>query len=119
MIDNLSVVHQKYKDKDPRTIPYLYPETINIVAYAKNVQAYSLFATLDVAEQIAKRFGHLLVHSKCMHWSRIKKYVSRRVRVGRRTYYILKPSEMTDLEIQKLKTYVDELQNSSIYDHKS
>lgn len=118
-IKDLSVVHHKYKEKDPRTLPYLFPDSLNIVSYAKNVQVYTLFNTLDVAENIAKRFNHILIPSKCMHWNRIKQYQDRKIRIGRRNFYLMQPEEMTELEKEKFLMYIEDLQQSSIYDHRS
>ncbi|WP_017472792.1 hypothetical protein [Amphibacillus jilinensis] len=108
-LNTITLVPNHYKDKDPRTLPYLYPETINIVAYAKKVQVFSFYQTLEVAEDLAKRSGFLLLPYSCMHWQRAKQYgVDRKVKIGRKSFFMLKPNELTLGERAKLKDYIIE-----------
>jgi|SRR5690625_122408 len=117
---DISIVHKRYKEKDPRTLPFLYPERINIVAYAKRVQIFSFFYTLEVAENLVKKLGFILLPWSCMHWERVKEYGSdRRVKIGRRSFFMMKPSELTKREREKLIEYVEDLNNRSIYDNRS
>lgn len=108
-LNNITLVPNDYKDKDPRTLPFLYPETLNIVAYAKKVQVFSFYQTLEVAEDLARRSGFLLLPYKCMHWQRAKHYaVDRKVKIGRKSFFMLKPNELTPGEKDKLKDYIVE-----------
>ncbi|SEO80038.1 hypothetical protein SAMN04488134_11346 [Amphibacillus marinus] len=108
-LSNLSLVPRDYKKKDPRTLPYLYPETLNIVAYAKKVQAFSYYQTLEVAEDLARRNGFLLLPYSCMHWQRAKNYgVDRKVKIGRKSFFMLRPHELTKGELNKLRDYLIE-----------
>lgn len=114
--NEISVVHKRYKETDPRTLPFLYPDSINIVYYSKKVQVFSFFYTLEVAENLVKKLGYILLPWKCMHWERVKEYgEDRRVKIGRRSFFMMKMEELTPTEKEKLKIYIEELNNSSIY----
>lgn len=104
---NQSLVPPNYKDKDPRTLPYLYPETLNIVAYAKAVQTFSFYQTLEVAEDMAKKQGYILLPWSCIHWQRAKKFgPDRKVKIGRKSFFMLSEKEMTKGEKKKLQEYM-------------
>lgn len=105
----ISLVPKNYKKKDPRTLPYLYPDSINIVSYAKSVQRFSFYQTLEVAEDLARRQGFILLPWSCMHWERAKNYgYDRKVKIGRKSFFMMKPSELTKTEIRKLNNYIEE-----------
>lgn len=109
-LENISIVPKNYKDKDPRTLPFLYPKTINIVSYAKSVQAFSFFQTLEVAEDLANRQGYLLLPWSCIHWERAKKYGSeRKVKIGRKSFFMLRVDELTKGEKAKLEQYIKDI----------
>jgi len=109
-IKKYSIIPKNYKDKDPRTLPFLYPKTINIVAYAKKVQAFSFYQTLEVAEDLANRQGYILLPWSCMHWERAKRFgVDRKVKIGRKSFFMMKVDELTPGEMKKLERYIDDL----------
>lgn len=109
-LEKISLVPSNYKDKDPRTLPFLYPESINIVAYAKKVQAFSFYQTLEVAEDLAKRQGYILLPWSCIHWQRAKKFgTDRKVKIGRKSFFMMKPSELTKGERSKLLIILEEV----------
>lgn len=109
-LEKISVVPKNFKDKDPRTLPFLYPKTINIVAYAKSVQTFSFYQTLEVAEDLAKRQGFILLPWSCIHWERAKRFgEQRRVKVGRNTFFMMKIDELTNGEKKKLQLYISDL----------
>lgn len=98
-----SLVPKNYKDKDPRTLPYLYPESINLVSYAKQVQTFSFYQTLEVAEDLARRQGYILLPWSCIHWQRAKKFgPDRKIKIGRKSFFMMKPDELTKGEKNKL-----------------
>lgn len=108
-IKNISLVPKNYKDKDPRPLTYLNPTTVNIVVYTKKVQQFNYYQLLDLAEDLAKRQGFILLPYQCMHWQRAKEYGSdRKVKVGRKSFFMMKPSELTKNEKIKLIDYVNE-----------
>ena len=108
-VNKVSVVKQNYNEKDPRKLAYLYP-SINIVVYAKKVQEFCFYQSLDVAEDLANRQGYLLLPYSCMHWTRAKNYADdRKVKIGRKSFFMMKPHELTKNEINKLYDYIWEV----------
>lgn len=109
-LKKFSLVPRNYKKKDPRTLPYLFPETLNIVAYAKKVQLFSFYQTLEVAEDLAKRQGFILLPWSCIHWQRAKNYgIDRKIKIGRKSFFLMKPDELTKGEKRKLEQYISEI----------
>lgn len=99
-----------YKGKDPRTLAYLYPTSLNIVAYAKKMQEFSFYQSLAIAEDLAKKTGFILLPWGCIHWQRAKAFgVDRKVKIGRNSYFLMKPDELTKKEKEKLETYLQEI----------
>ncbi|KAF0994414.1 hypothetical protein V2J23_00790 [Geobacillus thermoleovorans] len=105
---NYSLVPEHYKDKDPRTLLYHFP-SIPVVKFAKITQRFYFFKQLEVAQDIANRLGYILVPSVCMHWERVKTFADRRVRIGRNSFFMMRPNELTELEHRKLQDYLDEI----------
>ncbi|WP_017473875.1 hypothetical protein [Amphibacillus jilinensis] len=111
-LENVSLVPKNYKEKDPRPLTYLNPTTINIVSYTKSVNTFNYYQLLDLAEDLAKRQGFILLPWSCIHWNRAKLYSKdRKVKVGRKTFFMMKPGELTKLEEQKLLDYIDGVSN--------
>src|SRR5690625_3772544 len=109
-LQQFSLVPKNYKDKDPRTLPYLYPESLNIVSYAKKVQTFSFYQTLEVAEDLAQRQGFILLPWSCIHWERAKILgPDRKIKIGRRSFFLMKPHELTKNEKRKLEQLIEEL----------
>lgn len=105
-LKGFSLVPEKYKDKskDPRTLLYLYPGSINLVAYAKKMQTFSFYQALYVAEDLAHRQGYILLPFDCIHWERAKKFgVDRRVKIGRKSFFLMRLKELTKTEKIKLE----------------
>lgn len=109
-LDDFTLIPEKYKEKDPRALLYLYPNSLNIVAYAKKMQKFSFYQALEVAEDLAKRQGYILLPFSCIHWERAKKYgVDRRVKIGRKSFFLMKITELTKTEKEKLRLHLDDL----------
>lgn len=109
-IGDYSLVPERYRDKDPRSLLYLYPTSINIVAYAKKMQRFSFYQALEVAEDLAKRQGYILLPYSCIHWERAKKFGGeRRVKIGRNSFYLMRESELTKREKEKLISHLEDL----------
>lgn len=107
-----SLVPDDYKTKDPRMLAYLYPESIikneqSFVIYNKKMSQFIYYHSLDVAENMARIMGYILVPSSCVHWRRAKELNDRRVHVGRKVFYLVKDSELTKNEQKKLMDHVD------------
>lgn len=109
-IDDFTLVPSDYKKKDPRPLLYLYQNTINIVAYAKRMQQFSYYQTLEVAEDLAKRQGFILLPWDCINWRRARDLAAdRKVKIGRHAFYMLRIRELTKNERQKLEDYLLQL----------
>lgn len=107
-----SLIPPKYKEKskDPRALLYLYPESVNLVAYAKKMQTFAFYQALEVAESMANRQEFILLPYKCIHWERAKKFgLERRVKIGSNSFYLMRLSELTKTEKSKLIDYVSEV----------
>lgn len=112
-VEDFTLIPEKYRDKskDPRALLYLYPSTVNIVAYAKKLQQHAFYQALDVAEDMAKRQGFILLPYSCIHWERAKKYgTDRRVKIGRKSFFMMKLTELTKNEMDKLQAHLSDLQ---------
>ena len=109
-IEDFSLIPKGYKNKDPRPLLYLYPNSINIVSYAKKMQEFSFYQSLTVAEDLAKRQGFILLPWDCIHWQRAKNFgVDRKVKIGRKSFFLMKITELTKKELSKLEIYIKEL----------
>lgn len=104
-----SLIPRNYKKVDPRPLIYLYPTQVNLVAYAKKVQKFSFYQALEVAQDLANRQGYILLPYNCMHWERARDYAAdRKIKIGRKSYFMMKLDELTKTEKQKLDTFIDE-----------
>jgi hypothetical protein len=104
-----SLVPERYKERDPRALIYLYPTSLNVVAYAKRMQEFAFYQALEVAEDIAHKQGYILLPWSCIHWKRAKNFgADRKVKIGRNSYFLMKPSELTESEKTKLELYIYE-----------
>lgn len=109
-LEAISLIPSNYKSKDPRPLLYLYPNSINVVAYAKKMQEFSFYQALEVAEDLAKRQGYILLPWECIHWQRARNYgADRKIKIGRKSFFLMKPHELTKTEKIKLKTYLNAL----------
>lgn len=112
-LQDFTLIPENYKKKDPRAWLYLYPNTVNIVTYAKKMQDFSFYQALEVTEDFAKRMGYILVPWGCIHWQRQTALGNeRKIKIGRKSFYYLKPSELTKVEREKLQKYLEEFKNS-------
>jgi hypothetical protein len=109
-VDEFSLVPKGYREKDPRPFAWLYPKSINIVSYAKSMQKFAFYQALEVAEDLAKRQGFILLPWSCIHWQRAQSFgIDRKVKIGRKSYFLMKPHELTKSETMKLEKYLEEL----------
>lgn len=109
-LDQISLIPKGYKNKDPRSLLYLYPNSVNIVAYAKKMQQFSFYQSLEIAEDLAKRQGFILLPWECIHWQRAKAFgVDRKVKIGRKSFFLMKVNELTKNERSKLENYLNEI----------
>jgi hypothetical protein len=109
-VNEFSLVPKGYREKDPRPFAWLYPKSINIVSYAKSMQKFAFYQALEVAEDLAKRQGFILLPWSCIHWQRAQSFgIDRKVKIGRKSYFLMKPHELTKSETMKLEKYLEEL----------
>lgn len=103
-----TLVPNKYREHDPRSLLYHNP-SIPIVKYAKLMQEFCFHQGLEIAEKMAHRQDCVLVPYGCVHWQRAKNYgEKRKIKVGRNSFFILRPSELTRTEVKKIEHYIDE-----------
>ncbi|WP_037580981.1 hypothetical protein [Sporolactobacillus terrae] len=113
-LEDFTLIPPDYKKKDPRPLLYLYHDTINVVAYAKKMQKFAYYQTLEVAEDLAKRQGFILLPWDCIHWQRAQAVAAdRKIKIGRRAFYLMKISELTKREAQKLENYLMQLKEGA------
>lgn len=109
-----SIIPKNFKLKDPRPLIYLYPEKVNLVAYAKQVQKFSFYQSLKVAEDLANRQGYLLLPWSCMHWERAKEFgPDRKIKIGRKSFFMMRENELTKTEKRKLDLYLEEINDDN------
>ena len=109
-LEDFTLIPKNYKKKDPRSLLYLYPTSINIVAYAKKMQQFSFYQSLEIAEDLAKRQGFILLPWECIHWQRAKSFgVDRKIKIGRKSFFLMKINELTKTERLKLENYLQEI----------
>ncbi|WP_445505737.1 hypothetical protein [Niallia sp. 03091] len=113
-LNNFSLIPKDYKKADPRGLLYLYPNSINIVAYARKMQLFSYYQSLEVAESLAKRQGFILLPWSCIHWKRAKKLGhDRKIKIGRNSFFLIKVDELTKKEEMKLQYYLEEMNHDA------
>jgi hypothetical protein len=113
-VQEFSLVPKGYKNKDPRPFAYLYTKSINIVSYAKSMQKFAFYQALEVAEDLAKKQGFILLPWSCIHWQRAQSFgIDRKVKIGRKSFFLMKPNELTKGETMKLEKYLEELHAAS------
>lgn len=113
-IQEFTLIPSNYKKNDPRSLLYLYPTSVNIVAYAKKMQDFCFYQALEVAETMAKRQGFILLPFSCIHWERAKQFgPDRKIKIGRKSFFLMKIQELTKKEYEKLEIHLDELKEHS------
>lgn len=105
---SLSIVPNHKVSKQPYNIPYHNPH-FPLVKYNKIITDYFFWKQVQVAEEMAKMNGFLLVPSICLSWKRVKKFSAYMVPIGRKTFYQIKPADLTEGEKKKFLDYVSML----------
>ena len=74
------------------------------------MQEFTFYQSLEAAETVAHNLGYILIPWDCIHWGRAQKIATeRKVKIGRKSFYMLKVCEMTKREAMKLERYIEEL----------
>lgn len=107
-----SVVPQKYKDNDPRSLLYQFP-SMNKFKYAKLMQKFSFYKSVEVAESVANSMGYSLIPACCLHWKRKQALTDdeMKVKVGRNSFFLMKPGDLSKREKEKLQQYLAEVES--------
>lgn len=109
-LDDFTLLPGDWKNKDPRGLPVLYKTSLNVVSFCKQMQKFSFYQALQVAEDMAKKQGFILLPHSCIHWERAKKYgEERKVKIGRKSFFLMKISELTEKEMEKLQAHLEDL----------
>lgn len=113
-VEEFTLIPSSYKKNDPRSLLYLYPTTVNIVAYAKKMQQFCFYQALEVAEDLAKRQGYILLPFNCIHWERAKQFgPDRKIKIGRKSFFLMRIQELTKKEMTKLENHLAEIQENA------
>lgn len=78
------------------------------------MQEFSFYQALEVAENIANNFGYILVPSSCIHWARKQMFsdMNRRVKIGKKAFFMLKINELNKNETIKLEGYIKQTEEA-------
>ena len=111
ILQQFTLVPTDYKDKDPRQLAFHYKSQIvqserALITYNKYISKFLYYHSLQAAEQVAKTFGYILLPAECLHWRRATALSSRRVYVGRKSFYTLQPDEIQKTEKMKLLRFL-------------
>lgn len=111
MQSTYSLTNPKFRDRDPRSLPYYFPGRLNGVAYAKSMTAFFNNLLLEQLEQTARSLDFVVVPHDLINWSRRKKFdgLDKRYKIGQKTYFLLDPKKLTKTEVKKLQDYIADL----------
>jgi hypothetical protein len=103
-----SIVPER-KIKDPRQLLFHFP-SMPVQVYAQLIAEFHSDQMLKMAEQIAHSLGFNLVPYSCLHW-KVRRNIAaeRKVKIGRCSYFMLKPSEMPQRSLEKFQEYLEEI----------
>lgn len=95
--------------RDPRQLLFHYP-SIPVVRYAQMAANFYQDQMLRLAEELAARQGFQLVPRICLSWRKKQEIAAeRQVQIGKYSYYMVRPDELSRSEKEKLQAYIDEL----------
>lgn len=115
-----SIVPPNFKDKDPRGLARLFPNMIrndnqSFVGFIKKMQVFDFYNSLSRFEEYAHVNGFILFPGSIMHWRRRNGFgIERRVRVGSKSFYLVREHELTEGEKKKLQDYIKEVRRVRI-----
>lgn len=105
------VPQDHYEKRNPMALPFLYPTTLNLTSYNRQLQQYTNNQMLDQLQRVAKQFNAFVVPASVLHWRRRKKFTAegKRHRISNNAYFVLQVRDMTAAERAKLKEYAEEI----------
>ncbi|MED2258277.1 hypothetical protein ABEO98_21655 [Brevibacillus parabrevis] len=96
--------------RDPRQLLFHYP-SIPVVRYSQMAADFYQDQMLRMAEELAARQGFILVPACCLSWRKKQEIAAeRQVSIGKHSYYMMRRDEMTKRAQEKLKAYIEQLQ---------
>lgn len=116
----LSIVPPNFKDKDPRGLAMLYPNSIrndnqSFIGFIKKMQVFDFYNSLNMFEEYARANNFILLPASIMHWRRREGFgQERRVRVGRKSFYLVREYEMTEGEKEKLLDFIEDVRRERL-----
>lgn len=96
----LRLVNPNKLKKDPRKLPYLYPN-MSVYRYKDQTEEFYRLYVLHLIEKMAQMFDCVLLPSSCVHHRR--RNADRRIMIFGRSYYITHINNLTDLEWEKYR----------------
>lgn len=117
---DFSIVPPNFKEKDPRGLAVLFPNSIrnsdqSFVGFMKKMQVFDFYNSLSMFEEYAHANGFILLPASVMHWRRRNGFgIERRVRVGRKSFYLVREHELTQGEKEKLLDHIKDVRRVRI-----
>lgn len=105
---SLSLVDQTKIEKDCRNLIYLYPN-MSAFTYRKIADDYYRNKCLKALEIAAAINDNLVVPANCLHWQRKKRHADKKISLFGKSYYVLHPDDLTELELKKYEIYCAEV----------
>ena len=115
-----SIVPPNFKDNDPRGLAMLFPNSIrndnqSFIGFIKKMQVFDFYNSLSRFEEYAHANGFILFPASIMHWRRRNGFgIERRIRVGRKSFYLVREYELTDGEKEKLLDHIKDVRRVKI-----
>lgn len=112
-LKNYSLVPNDLLDKDPRNLAYYMPESvratnISFISFLKRMQRFSFYQNISYFEEFAHANNMILLPASVLHWRRREKLGdSRRFRIGRSAFYLVRVDELTEGEKKKLLDHIE------------
>lgn len=107
----MTIIPEGKLKHDPQRLLYHFP-SIDKVKYTKLSQEYYYWHSVSIAEDMARKFGKLLIPARCLHWERKAKNADRRVQIGKTAFFIMGQDELTQIERNKYLFEVQQIKEA-------
>src|SRR5690625_1345195 len=106
---NISIIPKHANQTDPRQLLYHYP-SMSAIRYAKLSSNFYHWKMVEIAEELARIQNMLLVPSPVLHWRKKQDIEEKhKIKIGKHMYYLVEPEKLTKSEKNKLKEYIEGL----------